>query len=92
MGDVGTLSIGAIIATAVIVGNFETAGAIVIIPYGIDLLFKAANGFPKSFGELKGDKLCCPAGGPVGLGQWIMKLTGGIHERTLVLILMLQYP
>ena len=26
--------------------------------------------------------------GPVGLGQFIMKLTGGIHERTLVILLM----
>jgi UDP-N-acetylglucosamine--dolichyl-phosphate N-acetylglucosaminephosphotransferase len=46
VGDVGTLSIGALIATAVIVGNFETAGVIVIIPYAVDFLFKAAHGFP----------------------------------------------
>jgi len=89
VGDVGTLSIGAIIAAAVIVGNFEIAGVIVIIPYAIDFLFKAANRFPKSFGELRDDgKLHCPANGPVGLGQFIMKLAGGIHERTLVLVLM----
>jgi len=89
VGDVGTLSIGAIIATAVIVGNFETAGVIVIIPYAVDFLFKAAHGFPKSFGELREDgKLHCPAEGPVGLGQFIMKVAGGIHERTLVVLLM----
>lgn len=89
VGDVGTLSIGAIIAAAVIVGNFETAGVIVIIPYAVDLLFKAANGFPKSFGELReGGKLHCPSSGPVGLGQAIMKLSRGIHERTLALVLM----
>lgn len=46
VGDVGTLSIGAVIATAVIVGNFETAGIIVIIPYFLDFLIKAANRFP----------------------------------------------
>jgi len=46
VGDVGTLSIGALIATAVIVGNFETAGVIVIIPYAIDFLSKAVHGFP----------------------------------------------
>lgn len=90
VGDVGTLSIGAIIATAVIVGNFETAGVIVIIPYAIDFLFKTAHGFPTTGwkGELgKDGKLRCPAHGPVSLPQFIMKLTGGIHERTLVLVL-----
>jgi len=91
VGDVGTLSIGAIIATAVIVGNFETAGVIVIIPYAVDFLFKAAHRFPTSGwgGELgKDGKLHCPAEGPVGLGQFIMKLAGGIHERTLTIVLM----
>lgn len=89
VGDAGTLSIGAIIATAVVVGNFETAGVIVIIPYAIDFLFKAVHGFPKSFGELQSDgKLHCPGRSPVGLGQFIMKITGGIHERTLTIVLM----
>jgi len=89
VGDVGTLSIGALIATAVIVGNFETAGVIVIIPYAVDFLFKAAHGFPKSFGELRTDgKLHCPAKDPVGLGQFIMKTTGGIKEWTLTSVLM----
>jgi len=89
VGDVGTLSIGAIIATAVIVGNFETAGVIVLVPYAVDFLFKAVHRFPTSFGELREDgKLHCPAEGPVGLGQFIMKVTRGIHERTLVVLLM----
>ncbi len=89
VGDVGTLSIGALIATAVIVGNFETAGVIVIIPYAIDFLFKAMHGFPKSFGKLQADgKLHCPANRPVGFCQFIMKITGGIKERSLTLTLM----
>jgi UDP-N-acetylglucosamine--dolichyl-phosphate N-acetylglucosaminephosphotransferase len=91
VGDIGTLSIGAIIATAVIVGNFETAGVIVIIPYAVDFLFKAAHGFPSSGwgGELRDDgKLHCPVGSPVGVGQFIMKITGGIKEQTLTLALM----
>ena len=90
VGDVGTLSIGAIIASAVIVGNFEWAGVVVIIPYALDFLLKAAHGFPSQgwWGELREDgKLHCPGDDPVGLGQLIMKLTGGIHERTLVLTL-----
>lgn len=93
IGDVGTLSIGALIATAVIVGNFETAGVIVLIPYAIDFLFKAAHRFPTEArqwaGELHQDgKLYCPAHGPVSLPQFIMKLAGGIHGRILVLVLM----
>jgi len=91
VGDVGTLSIGAIIATAVIVGNFETAGVIVLVPYAVDFLFKAARRFPTTGwgGKLgKDGKLYCPAHGPVSLCQFIMKVTRGIHERTLVVTLM----
>jgi len=88
IGDVGTLSIGAIIAVAVVIGNFGIAGAILLIPYIIDFLIKAKNHFPYSFGIYKEGKLYCPKGGPVGLGQLIMKLSGGISERNLVLVLM----
>ena len=88
IGDVGTLSIGAVIACAVIVGNYETAGVIIIIPYIVDFIIKAKNRFPYSFGEYKDGKLYCPNSRPVGLGQLIMKLCGGISERNLVLVLM----
>jgi UDP-N-acetylglucosamine--dolichyl-phosphate N-acetylglucosaminephosphotransferase len=91
VGDVGTLSIGAIIAAAVIVGNFETAGVIVLIPYAVDFLFKAAHRFPTTGwgGELREDgKLYCPPYGPVSLCQGLLKAFGGLHERTLVLVLL----
>jgi len=88
VGDVGTLSIGAVIASAVIIGNYETAGAIIIIPYVIDFLIKAKNHFPYSFGIYRDGKLYCPDSGPVGLCQSIMKVSGGISERNLVLVLM----
>lgn len=88
VGDVGTLSIGAIIAVAVIMGNFEIAGAILLIPYVVDFLIKAKNRFPYSFGVYRDGKLYCPDSGPVGLGQLIMKVCGGISERNLVLVLM----
>jgi UDP-N-acetylglucosamine--dolichyl-phosphate N-acetylglucosaminephosphotransferase len=88
VGDVGTLSIGAVVASAVIIGNYETAGAIIIIPYVIDFLIKAKNHFPYSFGIYREGKLYCPDDGPVGLGQLIMKVCGGISERNLVLVLM----
>lgn len=90
VGDVGTLSIGAVMAAAVIIGNFEAAGAIVIVPYFVDFLIKAANRFPSTgwWGEYQNGKLYCSRRRPVGLCQWIMKLSGGIHERNLVLVLM----
>ncbi|MFB6286680.1 MAG: hypothetical protein ABEK03_08950 [Candidatus Bipolaricaulia bacterium] len=91
IGDVGTLSIGAIVAAAVIVGNFETAGVVVILPYAIDFLLKAASGFPSTdwWGELRGDgALHCPRTIPVSFPQLVMKLAGGVHERALVLALM----
>ena len=88
VGDVGTLSIGAVIACAVIVGNYETAGVIIIIPYVVDFLIKAKNRFPYSFGIYRDGKLYCPDGKAVGLAQLIMKVCGGISERNLVLVLM----
>lgn len=88
IGDVGILIIGAVIASAVIVGNYETAGAIIIIPYVVDFLIKAKNRFPYSFGVYRDGKLYCPEGGPVGLAQLVMKVCGGISESNLVLVLM----
>lgn len=90
IGDVGTLSIGAIIASAAIIGNFEMAGIIIIIPYVVDFIIKAKNHFPSEgwWGIYRSGKLYCPDSGPVGLCQLIMKLFGGISERNLVLVLM----
>ena len=87
IGDTGALSLGAIIASAVILGNFETAGVIIIIPYVLDFLLKAPRRFPKTFGKYKSGKLYCPQSRPVGLAQLVMKLSGGITERKLVLTL-----
>ncbi|MFC1964484.1 glycosyltransferase 4 family protein [Chloroflexota bacterium] len=89
IGDVGTLSIGAIITSAVIIGNFEFAGVIVIIPYFLDFLIKAANRFPSKgwWGMYKNGKLYCPMPYPVGLAQLVMKITGGISERNISLTL-----
>lgn len=91
LGDIGALTIGSIIAAATIIGNFEIAGILVIIPHAIDLGFKAANRFPTDGwqGVLGDDgKLHCPEHGPVGLCQFLLKVSGGLHERTLVLTLM----
>ncbi len=77
MGDVGTLSIGAIIAAAVILGNFETAGVIILIPYAVDSVMKALHRFPSKvwWGEFNSERLYCPNTGPVSLCQLVMKLT-----------------
>jgi len=90
IGDTGTLSIGAIIAVGAIIGNFELAGVILIIPYVIDFTFKARNRFPAKnwWGSYRDGKIYCPRKKPISFCQWIMKLNGGISERNLVLVLM----
>ena len=89
VGDVGTLSLGAILASSCIVGNFEAAGLLIIVPYSLDFLIKATHGFPSRgwAGELGQDgKLYCPKDGPVGLAQAILKIHP-LSERSLVLVL-----
>ena len=88
IGDAGTLSIGAIIACCVILGNFEKAGVIIVIPHIVDFLIKLPHRLPESFGLYKNGKLYCPNNKPVGLCQLIMKIFKGISERNLVLLLM----
>ncbi len=88
-GDAGTLIIGASLASAVIVGNMEAAGAILVIPYVVDFFIKLKHGFPKTFGKLgKDGKIYCPKKEPMGLGQYIMAKANGIGEKKLVLILL----
>lgn len=91
IGDVGTLTIGAIMASAVIVGNFETAGVVIIVPYFLDFLLKATAGFPSRGweGELDEEgRLHCPGDvRPVSLPQVVMRITGGISERNLTKVI-----
>ena len=86
-GDIGNLLIGAALASAVIIGNLESAGAILVIPFVIDFFIKAYNRFPstKWWGELKGGKLYPLEGRVRGLAQFVMKLSNGISEQKLVL-------
>jgi len=90
VGDVGTLAIGAVTASAVIIGNFEAAGVVLMIPYIVDFLIKAKSHFPGKnwWGIYKEGKLYCPDSGSVGLCQLVMKVCGGISERNLVMVLM----
>lgn len=81
ISDVGTLTIGALLASAVIIGNFETAGVVIIIPYFMDFLLKAASGFPSEnwAGEYDPEdgKLYCPQDFPMSFPQLVMKISGG---------------
>ncbi len=84
-GDVMNLTVGVAVATAVIIGNLETAGVILMAPYILDFFIKAYNRFPHTFQELKGQKLYPKFGQVKGLVHVVMKLAGqgGITEKNL---------
>lgn len=87
-GDVGTLVIGAALATGCIIGNFESFAALLMLPYVIDFFIKAINLFPSSkwWGECKDGKLYPIEGKVRGFAQLIMKRANGINEFNLVLV------
>lgn len=85
-GDVGTLTIGAVIAVGSIIGNFESYAALLLLPHVVDFFIKAANKFPSKewWGENRGGKLY-PLNNKVrGFAQLIMKIYNGISEKDLV--------
>lgn len=86
-GDVGNLTIGAVLASGVIIGNLETAGALLMIPYVVDFFIKAYRRFPSSkwWGEYRMGKLYALEGKARGLAQLAMKVFKGISEQNLVL-------
>ena len=83
-GDVGTLTIGAVLATGVIIGDLESAGALILILYVLDFLVKLPNRFPKTFVEIQNGKLVAP-GKPRGLVDMVLKISGGMGEQKLVI-------
>ena len=87
VGDIGTLCMGSVLAICVIVGNFETAGVILIIPFAIDFMIKAKYRFPYTFGVFREGKLYCPEDGPKGLAHIILKISGGLKETHLVMVI-----
>lgn len=87
-GDVGTLMIGAVLATGVIIGNLESAGALILALYVLDFLIKLPNRLPKTFVDLKYGKLMPQKGKPRGLIDLVLKITGGLEEYKLVLVMM----
>jgi len=86
-GDVGNLTIGATIAAAVIIGNFEMAGVVVLLPYILDFFIKIKNKFPREIDmtRLKGERLTSTR--VVGLPSLLMETFNGLRERTLVVTL-----
>jgi len=88
--DVGTLLIGAMIASIVIVGGIELAGAILMLPYIVDFLFfKIPNRLPsKGWWSTITDKGLTHAGKPVHLGQFLVQRFPGISEQRLVLLIL----
>jgi UDP-N-acetylglucosamine--dolichyl-phosphate N-acetylglucosaminephosphotransferase len=90
-GDVGTLSVGAVVASSVILGNVEKLGIVLILPFFAELFLKMRGGFKaQSWCGVEGDKLVCRKTGDVyGLGRLVMYLSGGITEKNLVFVLLI---
>ena len=86
-GDVGNLTIGAALASAVIIGNLETAGALLLLPYVVDFFIKLANNFPSRnwWGAYKNGKLYPVDNKVRGLAQLVMKKFNGISEKNLTM-------
>jgi len=91
LGNIGAYVLGIFLASAVILGDFEWAGVIIIFPYFIDFAMRAFHGFTGEAweSEYREGKLYCPDDVPKSLAQLVMKLSGGISERRLVLVFML---
>lgn len=85
-GDVGTLTIGVVLASSVIIGNLESAGVILAVPYIADFIIKAKNRFPHTHQELRDGRLYPKDGEVKGLVHVAMRLFSGISERNLVLL------
>ena len=84
-GDVGNLTIGVVLASTVIIGNLESVGAILMIPYVIDFFIKATNGFPHTHQDIRDGKLFPKNNKIKGFVHVVMKLFNGISERNIVL-------
>jgi UDP-N-acetylglucosamine--dolichyl-phosphate N-acetylglucosaminephosphotransferase len=86
-GDVGNLTIGAVLASGVIIGNIESAGAILMVPYVVDFFLKLYNRFPSRnwWGVYKNGKLYPVENKVRGFAQLVMKKANGISEQNLSL-------
>lgn len=83
-GDVGTLIIGVALASTIIIGNLESAGVILMVPYIADFFIKGINRFPHTHQELRDGKLYPDKGKVRGLVHVAMRAFNGLSEKNLV--------
>ncbi|HLC47794.1 MAG TPA: hypothetical protein VJI13_01865, partial [Candidatus Norongarragalinales archaeon] len=89
-GDVGTYTIGATIASAVIVGNLEFFGLVLFAPYFAEFAIKARYLFRgQNYGTLKNGKLVAPAR-PESLTHYVMKLRPMNEGEVVMTILLME--
>ncbi len=87
-GDVGTYTIGATIASAVIIGKLEFFGLVLFAPYFLEFVMKAATKFAgENYGTLKNGVLIPPQKAQ-SITHLIMKLRP-MGERDVVLTMLL---
>jgi len=87
-GDIGNLTIGAVLVSGAIIGNFESAIVLLLSLYILDFFIKLVRKFPTTnwWGEYRNGKLYCPSKTFNGLAQFVMKITNGISELNLTLL------
>lgn len=87
-GDVGTYTVGATIACAVIIGNLELIGLILFLPYFVELLLKLRTGLAgQSFGLPQRDGSLAPPKKKTSLTHYAMSL-GRLKEPQVVGIIL----
>lgn len=93
-GDITPFLIGSVIASAIILGNMERIGMIIIGLYYIEFLLKLRGKFkPQSFGEIQKDgSLKAPYKKIYSITHLVMKLgRGKLNERQIVIIIILMH-
>ncbi|OGI15843.1 hypothetical protein A3K63_00580 [Candidatus Micrarchaeota archaeon RBG_16_49_10] len=91
-GDITPFIVGSVLASAIILGNIEKVGVIIIGLYYLEFLLKLRSGFKaQSFGVVQEDgSLKAPHEKIYSLTHLVMKLGGGkLKERQIVTIIIL---
>ncbi len=91
-GDSMTLTVGAVLASAAILGKIEFWGAFLFLPHVLEFFLKARLYFPDEGwgGALQEDgRLVSERDTPVGLAQFSLKTMDGLKETELVSILLI---
>lgn len=90
-GDVGTYTIGATIACAVIIGNLELLGFLLFLPYFLELIFKLKSRFlAQSFGIPQKDGTLKPPERKNSLTHHVMALRPLKEYQVVALLLLLE--